>query len=102
MGDAIFAVRIDSQAHEETRIDWRLRAELNKYSRFELPERVTSFCFELLRVQGLVYGAMDFIVTPQLEFVFLENNPFGQYLWLEIETGVPLTEAMCDLLQRHS
>lgn len=41
---------------------------------------------------------MDFIVTPEGEYYFLENNPFGQYLWLEIETGIPLTETMCNLL----
>ena len=41
---------------------------------------------------------MDFIVTPSGDYVFLENNPFGQYLWLELETGVPLTDAIIDLL----
>ncbi len=41
---------------------------------------------------------MDFIVTPKDEYVFLENNPFGQYLWLEIETKIPLTEEICNLL----
>jgi len=45
---------------------------------------------------------MDFIVTPNNEYVFLENNPFGQYLWLEIETGIPLTEEMTNLLISYS
>jgi hypothetical protein len=44
---------------------------------------------------------MDFIVTPGGQYVFLENNPFGQYLWLELKTGLPLTEVICDLLVRH-
>jgi hypothetical protein len=46
----------------------------------------------------LTYGALDFIVSPEGEYFFLENNPFGQYLWLEHETGLALTDAMCNLL----
>lgn len=101
MGEAIFAVRIDSQQHQATMVDWRLDAELNDYSLFELPEKISRFCLDLLRLQGLRYGAMDFIVTPAGEYVFLENNPFGQYLWLELETGAALTAAMCELLQSY-
>ena len=98
IGQKVFAVKIDSQVNEETKIDWRLHTKLNPHSIYELPEHIEKFCIDFLNKQGLVYGAMDFIVTPQGEYYFLENNPFGQYLWLEIETGIPLTETMCDLL----
>jgi len=30
--------------------------------------------------------------------VFLEINPNGQWLWLEIELGLPLVASMADLL----
>lgn len=101
IGEKVFAVKIDSQLHEETKVDWRLHTKLNPHSIFDLPASIEKFCIDFLREQGLVYGAMDFIVTPQGEYYFLENNPFGQYLWLEIETGIPLTETMCDLLIRY-
>ncbi|MFL5617155.1 MAG: hypothetical protein ACJ79A_02030 [Gemmatimonadaceae bacterium] len=38
------------------------------------------------------------IVTPEGEFVFLDLNPNGQWLWLEAELGVPLVANMADLL----
>ena len=98
IGEKVFAVKIDSQLHEETKVDWRLYTKLNPHSIFELPVNIEKFCIDFLKEQGLVYGAMDFIVTPEGEYCFLENNPFGQYLWLEIETGIPLTETMCNLL----
>jgi len=98
IGQKVFAVKIDSQVNEETKIDWRLHTKLNPHSIYELPDHIEKFCIDFLNKQSLVYGAMDFIVTPQGEYYFLENNPFGQYLWLEIETGIPLTETMCDLL----
>ena len=98
IGKKVFAVKIDSQAHEETKIDWRLHTQINPHSIFELPAKIEKFCIEFLEEQKLLYGAMDFIVTPNNEYVFLENNPFGQYLWLEIETKIPLTEEICNLL----
>ena len=98
IGKKVFAVKIDSQAHEETKIDWRLHTQINPHSIFELPAKIERFCIEFLEEQKLLYGAMDFIVTPNNEYVFLENNPFGQYLWLEIETKIPLTEEICNLL----
>lgn len=34
--------------------------------------------------------------------MFLEINPNGQYLWIEDETGLPITDAICDLLLERS
>lgn len=98
IGEKVFAVKIDSQVNEETKIDWRLHTKMNPHSIFELPSKIEKFCIDFLKKQGLLYGAMDFIVTPKDEYYFLENNPFGQYLWLEIETKIPLTEEICNLL----
>ena len=98
MRDKVIAVRIDSQRNEQTKVDWRLFTELNPHSAFELPENIQDACREFLRRQQLLFGAMDFIVTPDERYVFLENNPFGQYLWLEEETGLALTREMATLL----
>lgn len=102
MGSKVFAVKIDSQVNEETRVDWRVNTAINPHSAFCLPASIEDACVQLLRNQQLAYGAIDFIVTPNGEYVFLENNPFGQYLWLEQETGLPLTEEMCNLLVSYT
>ncbi|MDQ2880748.1 MAG: hypothetical protein M3Y48_05660 [Actinomycetota bacterium] len=47
---------------------------------------------------GLVYGALDFVLTPDDEWVFLEVNPAGQYGFIEQATGAPLTAQLADLL----
>ena len=47
---------------------------------------------------GLVYGAFDFIVTPDGRYVFLEVNPGGAYMWVEAATGLPITSALADAL----
>ena len=94
----VMTVRIDSQLHEQTKVDWRMFTELNPHSIYQLPDHIEDTCREFLRKQKLHYGAMDFIVTPRGEYVFLENNPFGQYLWLEEKTGLRITMEMANLL----
>jgi D-alanine-D-alanine ligase-like ATP-grasp enzyme len=47
---------------------------------------------------GLVYGAFDFIVTPEGRYVFLEVNPGGAYMWVEAATGLGITPALADAL----
>jgi glutathione synthase/RimK-type ligase-like ATP-grasp enzyme len=102
IGDRVWAIKIESQLDDRTRTDWRVATRVNPHSIYELPKVVRRFCKRFLERQSLVYGAMDFIVTPGGDCVFLENNPFGQYLWLETETGIPLTDAMCDLLAANA
>jgi hypothetical protein len=49
----------------------------------------------------LNFASLDMIVTPDGEFVFLELNPNGQWLWLESEVGLPLVATMADLLMSN-
>jgi hypothetical protein len=48
----------------------------------------------------LAYGALDFVVQPSGEWVFLEINAGGQYGWIEDETRAPLTDQLADLLAK--
>ncbi len=41
---------------------------------------------------------MDFIVTPDGDYVFLENNVGGQFGWLEDMTGEPMTATLARML----
>ena len=38
------------------------------------------------------------VLTPDGRYVFLEINPNGQYLWIEKLTGLPISDAVSDLL----
>lgn len=103
MGERIFTAKLDSQAHESTRKDWRagaLEEEKVKYEVFDLPERVEAAIHRLMRSFEINFASIDLIVTPDGEFVFLDLNPNGQWLWLEEELGLPLVAGMADLLTR--
>jgi len=53
---------------------------------------------KLMDALGLNYGALDFIVTPEGSHVFLEVNPSGEFMWLMHYPGLPIAEALADVL----
>jgi len=98
VGTRIFSARIDSQARAETALDWRRRPFDVDDRPVDLPAEIEAGVLALMDVLGLVYGAFDFIVTPDGRHVFLEVNPGGQYMWVEAGTGLPITAALADTL----
>lgn len=99
--DQIFACKIDSQAQgeEEGKIDWRQGCDLGlKYCIVEVPGFVRTFCLEYLKRMHLNFGCFDFILTPGNEYVFLECNPNGQWLWIEHETGLAISKGIARIL----
>ncbi|WP_214415196.1 MvdC/MvdD family ATP grasp protein [Sphaerisporangium fuscum] len=63
-----------------------------------LPEEVTGRCHGLMARLGLSFATIDLTLTPEGRYVFLEVNPAGGFLLIEEATGMPITEALCDLL----
>ena len=97
IGDKIFCARIDSQADEAARMDYRAAQNL-QHQVFSLPADVEQSIHRLMESFEINFASMDFIVTPDDRIVFLELNPNGQWLWLQHELGVPLVANMADLL----
>ena len=83
IGDQVFAAKIHSQDDERTMTDYRDYSAEIRYEATQLPDDVTRRCREFVHSYGLTFGALDLIVTPQGEYVFLENNPGGQFLFVE-------------------
>lgn len=99
VGRQVFAAEIHSQQTHHTRHDWR-RYDMGNTPHFphDLPGDVRDRCARLVESLGLCYGAIDMILTPDGRYVFLEINASGQYLWIEEETNLPISSAICDLL----
>ncbi|MBK6588091.1 MAG: hypothetical protein IPG22_07335 [Acidobacteria bacterium] len=57
---------------------------------------------ELIRSLNLQFGAIDLLVQPDGGIVFLEVNPNGQWLWLQEATGLPIADALVNLLTRQN
>jgi hypothetical protein len=65
---------------------------------FELQDPAVSQLLALMRDLGLSFSAVDLKMTADGELYFLELNPQGQFLYIEILTGQPIAAAMARLL----
>jgi len=99
IGERTFAVEISSQDDPAGVVDWRMGSLANMpHSAHQLPDPIEQKCHALLRHYGLNYGAIDFVLTAEGEYVFLEINPSGQFSWIEGMTKLPLFDTLADLL----
>jgi glutathione synthase/RimK-type ligase-like ATP-grasp enzyme len=83
IGELLYAARIHSQDDPRTATDWRDMSAEIRYEAATLPSDVERRCLDFVHSYGLAFGALDLIVTPEEEHVFLENNPVGQFLFVE-------------------
>ncbi len=100
VGERVFTASIDSQRLPRAQVDWRREGQelLRHWQPYALPADVERALGALMDQLGLNYGAADFVVTPGGRHVFLEVNPVGEFFWLELHPGLPLSEAIADVL----
>jgi glutathione synthase/RimK-type ligase-like ATP-grasp enzyme len=98
IGNQVLAVAIESQHCEATKLDWRVSFPDLRFAPSTLPSVVEERCRALVRTLGLTYGALDFILTPDAEYIFLEINPGGQYEFLEQKTQLPFSATIAEVL----
>jgi glutathione synthase/RimK-type ligase-like ATP-grasp enzyme len=79
-------------------VDWRADYSSLSYAVIDAPADVRHGVQVLMERLGLRFGALDFLVTPGGEWVFLEINPNGQWAWIEEQTGLPIASAIADAL----
>ena len=103
VGNAVYTAEILSQEHDETMTDWRRgsRPDL-PHKPHELPNDLYTKCVSIVQRLGLRFGAVDLILDKSGSYWFLEVNPNGQWAWIENRTGLPLTKAIVDELERIS
>ena len=94
IGKYIYTVRIDTQ----NQIDWRADYQNHKYTQIICPNYIMEKCYKMMTDFELSFGAFDFIVTPQNEWIFLEINPNGQWLWLENKLGLDISKGIVEYL----
>jgi len=98
--DECFAAKIDSQVmgDEEGAVDWRQGYDYNiKFSATTIPETISKKCLDYLRYFDLNFGCFDFIVNKEGDYIFLECNTNGQWVWLEEEAGLQISQKFTDV-----
>jgi hypothetical protein len=95
----VFAAEIRSEA--EHQVDYRLGLATATVRECTLPDTVTDKLHRLMRELNVAFGAIDFRLTPEGDYVFLEINPAGEYLFISRRTGLPIPAAIAAALSRH-
>lgn len=99
MGRKKFACEIHSQDAVGSEIDFRLiKPEKIVHKPHDLPPEIDAKIEIFMDRMGLQFSAMDLVLDEDGKYWFLENNCNGQWLWIEYLTGMPLIQAMVDLL----
>lgn len=103
VGNDHFVCKIDSQASSIANSDWR-RYDLahTPHSIIEPPMKIKKQVTNLMKELNLNYGALDFIIDKNENWIFLEINPMGQYLWIEHLTGLKISHAIAKWLINNS
>lgn len=95
VGEEVFAAKVDSQSDSDSKLDWR-RKRL-KFEPYNLPIDIRELSVGLVKELGLGFGAIDLIRTKD-GYVFLEINPNGQWVWIESDTGLKISDAIIQYL----
>lgn len=83
-GHYLVSAKLYSQHHDDGKMDWRaITKDKMRIEPYELPSSIKLKIQCLMHKLGLVFAAIDLIVTPDGEYVFLEVNEQGQFLWME-------------------
>ena len=104
VGQRVMSAAVDSQVSTRATHDWRRDGVrmLQDWKPYQLPVEVEEKILRLMDYFSLNYGAVDIILTPDGKHVFLELNPCGEFFWLERSPGLPISDAIADVLLGHA
>ncbi|WP_018653847.1 ATP-grasp domain-containing protein [Actinomadura flavalba] len=93
----VFGDRVLAALLESDDLDWRPNLNIPAVPH-RLPTGIEDALRAVLRALGLTMGIFDLKITDEGEYVWLEVNPQGQWLFVEGMAGLPLIEAFTDFL----
>lgn len=64
----------------------------------DLPSSIEQQARQIAAALSLLWTGIDYRLTPDGQYVFLEANPSPMFLGFEAQTGLPLTDALARLL----
>ncbi len=102
VGDRIFPAAIDARKGSYP-VDFRINTSGVQISEATLPDEINTQILQLMKQLNLNYGAIDFRRHDETgEFYFLEINPAGQWLFVEDQTGQPISRTIAEYLTTNA
>lgn len=83
-GEYIVAAKLNFQDQSVNQTDWHiLSGQEIHVEPYILPNSLEQQIKLFMRKMGLVFGTLDFIVSDDHEYIFIELNEQGQFFWIE-------------------
>lgn len=95
VGNKVFSAILAQEGNE---IDWRATDSEAKWKTHNLPKSVYNSCIKLCKELHIEFAAIDLVRSTSGDYYFLELNPNGQWVWIEEETGLPISNAIVEHL----
>ena len=73
--------------------DWRLRKDELEYVPFQLPPNISMAICKLMQKLEIQFGGIDLAIVGE-KYFFIEVNPTGEWGWLEIKTGMQISQTI--------
>jgi len=91
-----YSAALFSQQDEQTKIDFRNYNydHPNRIVPYQLPFDIEKKLVQFMNEINMQSGSIDLIVTPELDYVFLEVNPVGQYSWISASCNFQLDKVI--------
>lgn len=102
IGEKSFVCRIETNHLNDDQVDqdWRIIEPDKLVHKIDiLPEEFIRKLHLILDNLKLNFGAFDIILGEDDCLYFIELNPNGQWYWIELLTGLPMVNAMVDLIE---
>jgi ATP-grasp ribosomal peptide maturase len=97
VGTRLFAAR---KTAEPGQVDGRYGDTEHAWEAVPVPERIGKPVLDYVALAGLAYAAFDFAEDEDGIWWFLECNQGGQFGFVELETGQPISEAVARWLSQ--
>lgn len=95
----VFVGSLSASEYETSTLDWRQASSSTcSWQFYLLPQNIVNRLNAFMARFKLIFGVFDFIKTPDGEYVFLEINPVGEWGMLERDLGLPIAEAIANVL----
>ena len=96
----MLSAEVNSNKFDHGKTDWRQAGDDldHDWTPCTLPAQVEEGLLRIAGALDMTYGAADLIETPDGQYVFLEMNPAGEFVWLQELAGLPIYEALAEAL----
>lgn len=95
VGNKVFPAMLTQEGNQ---IDWRAANSEAKWRPYKLPKSICDACTKLCNELQLEFAAIDLVKSTYGDYFFLELNPNGQWVWIEEETGLQISDAIVEHL----